>query len=65
MKLTLIVNQDIIILFFPASTVTHTISTPPTLGTTATSSMITPSSAETSPNIITLTVHRGKIKYFA
>ena len=64
MKLTLIVKK-IIILFFPASTVTSTISTPPSVGTTATSCMITPSSAETSPNIITSTVHGGKIKYFA
>ena len=62
MKLTLIVKK-IIILFFSASTVTSTISTP-SVGTTATSCMITPSS-ETSPNIITSTVHGGKIKYFA
>ena len=48
MKLTLIVKK-IIILFFPASTVTSTISTPPSVGTTATSCMITPSSG-TSPN---------------
>ena len=45
MKLTLIVKK-IIILFFPESTVTSTISTPPSVGTTATSCMITPSSAE-------------------
>ena len=63
MKLALIVKK-IIILFFPASTVTSTISTPPSLGTTATSCIITPSS-KTSPNMITSTVHGGKIKYFA
>ena len=63
MKLTLIVKK-IIILFFPASTVTSTISTPPSVGTNATSCIITPSS-ETSPNTITSTVHGGKIKYFA
>ena len=48
---------------FPASTVTSTFSKPPSLGTTATSCIITPSS-QTSPNTITSTVLGGKIKYF-